>query len=127
MAKTCRVKFEFDERSLVSLERLREQGAFVMSDASESATGQTIAKRLVMVRDYWNAAENHRPYQGVFHTVDDVRIDKEDLMDNLLKEAGVIDGDEIEISVRVTGGRPNADTKWKLVEPHVYGPVPRDV
>ena len=38
MEKTRRVKFEFDERSLVSLERLREQGAFVMSDASDCST-----------------------------------------------------------------------------------------
>lgn len=35
MAKTRKVKFQFDERSLVSLERLREQGAFVMSDSSD--------------------------------------------------------------------------------------------
>lgn len=33
MAKTRRVKFEFDERSLVSLDRLKEQGAFVTTDA----------------------------------------------------------------------------------------------
>lgn len=34
MAKTRRVKFEFDERSLVSLDRLKEQGAVAMPDAS---------------------------------------------------------------------------------------------
>lgn len=38
MAKTRRVKFEFDERSLASLDRLKEQGAFVMSDSSDCST-----------------------------------------------------------------------------------------
>lgn len=63
------------------------------------------------------------PYQGVIHMADDARADKHDLSITLSHalQAGLVDGDEIEITVRTTGRR--LTTRWELARPHEYGPT----
>lgn len=67
----------------------------------------------------------HRPYSGVMRSVDDAEIDVREEVRRMAREAGVKDGDEIEIIVRKTGARPFGDRQMCLVEPHTYKREPR--
>lgn len=79
------------------------------------------AIRLV-VRDYWTREFSHRPYRTVLHDDKDKPLTKHDILTELLESAGARDGDEVQISVAVTGARPFGDIRWCLQRPHEYGP-----
>lgn len=84
----------------------------------DEVTGESREK--FICRDYWSG--NHRPYQNVWHNLEDSRFNQYEMWDRLMKEAGVKDGDEFEIIIRKTGRRPFS-TIWRLVEPHIYQAV----
>lgn len=83
------------------------------------------AKRRLLVRDYWCESFRHRPYKTLLHELDDTRCEGYPLKE-LIEQAGAVDGDEIEITVRVTGDRPVGDLRWHLTAPHTYGPEKRE-
>ena len=80
-----------------------------------------------LYRDYWNQERNHRPYQGVFHSLDDrPEWSFNDAMKQAMDTLGIVDGEEVEVIVRKTGCRPFGDRVWVWSKPHEYVPVEPD-
>ena len=73
-------------------------------------------------RDYWG--DGHKSYSGILHDEEkDQPIGWRDAVQNYLRK--LPDGAVVEVIVRVTGEHsPLGDTRWVLLEPHRYGPVP---
>lgn len=77
--------------------------------------------RIYVYRDYFSG--DHRPYQGMIHDDEDVKVDKHSLLFDMCRYLGIQDGDEFEITIRKTGNRPFS-TRWQLVAPSIYRPMP---
>lgn len=74
-----------------------------------------------ILTDYWNERKDHRPYRNHLHDPKtDELVSDQVALEWAIKEAGAVDGDEIEIVIRKTGRRPFGDRKVSLVEPHTY-------
>lgn len=68
---------------------------------------------------YWSG--NHNPYTHCIHKTSGAAVSDSGLLERLLDEAGVQDGDEFEITVTRTGNRPFGNRRVILQEPHTYG------
>jgi hypothetical protein len=91
-----------------------------MSDQPARAASQRY-----LYRNYLNADESFAPYRNMLHTLTDEFVTQASVLESLFEAAGVRDGDEIEIVVRVAGGGPFPNRIWKLTKPHTYEPVDR--
>jgi hypothetical protein len=76
--------------------------------------------RRVVVVDYWNKAGDHRPYQSQLHDRADEPIDVLRVIEALVAEAGIVDGDEVVITMKATGKRPFGNRKMRWDRPHRY-------
>ena len=65
-------------------------------------------------------ADDHVTYNHVLHDAQDTSVAQVSFLADLFEEAGVLDGDEVELVVRRTGRRPFGDRKIRLVAPHGY-------
>lgn len=73
----------------------------------------------VVVTDYWSGT--HRPYQGSLHDpTTDEDLDVFDVLKHLIKEAGVVCGDEVEVVFKKTGRRPFGNRKVRRTAAHTY-------
>lgn len=61
----------------------------------------------------------------MLHSELDERLDSDQLRD-MLRELDADDGEVIEITIKKTGRKPHEGKRWKLISPHVYGPVTCD-
>ncbi len=74
-----------------------------------------------VITDYWDLERNHRTYRNMLRTSPkDSRVREVDALRKAIAEAGVVDGDEVEIIVRKTGRRPFGNRKVRYVGPHTY-------
>lgn len=84
------------------------------------------SRRRFIFRNHRNNEQSHCPYQNMIHDLNDAQLFQMSEFAQCFVEAGVKDGDEIEIIIRRTGKRPFGDRIWKLLSPHIYGPVDPD-
>lgn len=96
-----------------------------MSKRTKKVTAVAEASQRYLYRDYQNADESFAPYSNMLHTLGDVYVAQATVLEQLFVAAGAQDGDEIEITVRVTGQKPFPGRIWKLTKPHTYEPVDR--
>lgn len=69
----------------------------------------------------------HRCYRAMLHdATTDKPLDDRKLLDEALRAAGVVDGDEITITVTKTGRRPFGDRRVRYARPHSYEREPED-
>lgn len=69
--------------------------------------------------NYWSG--NHSPYINRIHRLDGSEVSLSSLLEKLLNEAGIQDGDEFEITITRTGNRPFGNRRMILQEPYRYG------
>jgi len=80
-------------------------------------------KRSLVLTEYWSGS--HRTYSNMLRdgdTDEDLGQIRSDVLCELIAESGVVDGDEIEITICRTGQRPFGDRKVKLTKPHLTKP-----
>lgn len=79
-----------------------------------------LSSRSVVLTDYW--AGKDRPYRSLLRDPKtDQGVDLHDLLSNLVKEAGAVDGELVQVSVRrIEGVVPFDERRVRLVEDHTY-------
>jgi len=79
-----------------------------------------------VLRQYCNKRGDWVCYRNKLHSPDDEKdFDGREALDQILEGIGAQDGDEIKITVEVTGRKVTG--RWMLTEPHVYSFVPDEV
>jgi hypothetical protein len=78
------------------------------------------ARAVAVLRDYRHAG--HIPHTNQWHTQDDKYVGQKPVIDILMREVGLQDGDEFEVIVRRTGRRPFGDRRVVRRGVGVYKP-----
>lgn len=114
------VAFNETERERdAALQRVRELEAAVDYWRPSCAPENVPASRCVVISDYWS--DSHRPYRGQLRDPDtDECLNLRRVVDELLVNADIRDGDEVEIVLYSTGRRPFGDRKVRFVRAHTY-------
>lgn len=68
----------------------------------------------------WHMSDTYAPFRGELHDQTDNPVTTRHAIAEAMDRAGIVDGDEILITVTKTGARPYGDRRYVLVRTGVY-------
>lgn len=76
----------------------------------------------LVLRTYTSMDYGYNSYRDMVHDTNDTPMGQMSMLRELFDSAGLQDGDEFAIVLVKTGNRPHGNRRYRLQEPHCYGP-----